>query len=210
MSNAATLDRTPGTLRLIGGSCVLDFANTVVGRLTAESVDHIGDYDALLVWARHAGVIDENEQIAYSTICASPAEAAAAHSRAIVLREAVYGIFSAVTEKRSLPSRDVSVLDREVHRAAHTFRLVTDRGSATWEWSSADPSLPLARVALAAARLLTDDPQPRVRSCAGSQQGCGWLFLDRSRGGTRRWCSMDGCGNRAKVRAHYQRSHHTT
>jgi predicted RNA-binding Zn ribbon-like protein len=199
----------PGSLRLVGGSCVLDFTNTVVGRLTAKPADHIGDYDALLVWARHAGVIDDSEQMACSAVCASPAKAVASHRRAIALREALYGIFSAVAEKRSPPPGDVRALDREVHRAAHAFRLVADEGSAVWKWSPADPSLPLARVALAAARLLTDDPPPRVRSCTGAQQGCGWLFIDSSRSGTRRWCSMDGCGNRAKVRAHYRRSHHT-
>jgi predicted RNA-binding Zn ribbon-like protein len=203
------LNRTPGALRLVGGSSALDFTNTVVGRLTAEPLDHLGDYAALLEWARHAGVIDENERIACSLACANPAKVSAAHCRAIALREALYGIFSAVARKRSLPSGEVRALDREVRRAGHTLRLVAHGESVTWEWPLADPSLPLARIALAAARLLTDDPQPRVRSCAGAQQGCGWLFLDRSRGGTRRWCSMDGCGNRAKVRAHYQRSHTT-
>lgn len=142
--------------------------------------------------------------------CANPAAAAAAHCRAIALREALYGIFSAVAGKRPLPSGDVRMLDREVHRAAHAFQLVADGGFAAWAWPPADPALPLARVTIAAARLLTDDPQPRVRSRAGAQQGCGWLFVDRSRGGTRRRCNMDGCGNRAKVRAHYRRSHHTT
>ncbi len=210
--NAATLDQTPlpGSLRLVGGSCALDFANTVVGRLSEEPVDHIGDYEALLVWARHADVIDDSERVACSAACAKPATAAAAHRRAIALREALYGIFSAVAGKRSLPSGDVCALDHEVHRAVRAVRLIADGESAAWEWPLADPSLPLARVALAATRLLTDDPSPRVRSCAGSQQGCGWLFVDRSRSGTRRWCSMDGCGNRAKVRAHYRRLHHTT
>lgn len=44
----------------------------------------------------------------------------------------------------------------------------------------------------------------RIRACAG--EGCVLWFLDTSRNGTRRWCSMAGCGNRAKARAHYSRS----
>ncbi|MGQ9734572.1 MAG: CGNR zinc finger domain-containing protein [Candidatus Bipolaricaulia bacterium] len=42
----------------------------------------------------------------------------------------------------------------------------------------------------------------RVGECADPR--CGWLFLDRSRNRTRRWCDMKGCGNRAKVRRYYE------
>jgi predicted RNA-binding Zn ribbon-like protein len=44
----------------------------------------------------------------------------------------------------------------------------------------------------------------RVRRCANPE--CGWLFLDDSRAGKRRWCSMSSCGNRAKARRHYHKS----
>ena len=40
-----------------------------------------------------------------------------------------------------------------------------------------------------------------IRQC--EDDACGWLFVDRSRGGRRRWCSMADCGNRAKARRHY-------
>jgi hypothetical protein len=40
----------------------------------------------------------------------------------------------------------------------------------------------------------------RLRACPPALGGCGWLFLDHSRNGTRRWCAMDDCGARAKAR----------
>jgi predicted RNA-binding Zn ribbon-like protein len=43
----------------------------------------------------------------------------------------------------------------------------------------------------------------RVRECANNR--CLWLFLDDSKNGTRRWCSMQACGNRAKAYRHYLR-----
>ena len=46
----------------------------------------------------------------------------------------------------------------------------------------------------------------RVRQCPIESGGCGWLFLDTSRSGNRRWCDMRTCGNRAKARAHYSRA----
>jgi predicted RNA-binding Zn ribbon-like protein len=54
------------------------------------------------------------------------------------------------------------------------------------------------------ADLLTSGDLDRVGQCADDR--CGWLFLDVSRNGSRRWCSMEACGNRAKARRHYRRS----
>ncbi|AEV87142.1 hypothetical protein ACWT_6125 [Actinoplanes sp. SE50] len=54
--------------------------------------------------------------------------------------------------------------------------------------------------------LIRQDPT-RIRRCA--HPACVLYFFDISRNGTRRWCSMDGCGSRAKAARHYQR-HRTT
>ena len=53
------------------------------------------------------------------------------------------------------------------------------------------------------ADLLTSGDLARVQSCGDPE--CGWLFVDASRAGSRRWCAMDGCGNRNKARRHYAR-----
>jgi predicted RNA-binding Zn ribbon-like protein len=52
--------------------------------------------------------------------------------------------------------------------------------------------------------LLTCEDCARVRQCE-SEGGCGWIYLDNTKGRTRRWCSMRACGNRAKARRHYAR-----
>ncbi|TQL45058.1 putative RNA-binding Zn ribbon-like protein [Homoserinimonas aerilata] len=44
----------------------------------------------------------------------------------------------------------------------------------------------------------------RIRECEADD--CGYVFLDESRADNRRWCSMQRCGNRAKVRAHRARA----
>ena len=59
----------------------------------------------------------------------------------------------------------------------------------------------------AAVSLLTSGEATRVRVCGMyDEEECSWLFLDRTKGGTRRWCSMRDCGNRAKARRHYARA----
>jgi hypothetical protein len=59
-----------------------------------------------------------------------------------------------------------------------------------------------ARVVLAWGAIQSEAPG-RLRPCANDE--CRLFLLDRSRGGTARWCSMSGCGNRMKARRHYQR-----
>jgi predicted RNA-binding Zn ribbon-like protein len=54
------------------------------------------------------------------------------------------------------------------------------------------------RLTTSAVTLLTSADMSRIRMCSGDQ--CDWLFLDTSRNHLRRWCSMDECGNRAKMR----------
>jgi predicted RNA-binding Zn ribbon-like protein len=53
-------------------------------------------------------------------------------------------------------------------------------------------------------RVLGGEASGRLRACAAAD--CGYFYLDTSRSGNRRWCSMQRCGNRAKVRAHRERS----
>src|SRR5690606_36591919 len=61
----------------------------------------------------------------------------------------------------------------------------------------------LASVARDAVDLFGERRAERTRSCAASD--CSMVFFDGSRSNNRRWCSMQRCGNRAKVRAYRQR-----
>ncbi|MEO6889729.1 MAG: CGNR zinc finger domain-containing protein, partial [Ktedonobacteraceae bacterium] len=54
-----------------------------------------------------------------------------------------------------------------------------------------------------AVELLTSEEVKRVKECPA--RDCGWLFLDMSKNGSRQWCSMEGCGSRAKMRRQYAR-----
>ena len=62
----------------------------------------------------------------------------------------------------------------------------------------------LAHIARESVEFMTGPELARVRACAG----CTLLFIDRSRPGTRRWCSMERCGNRNKT-AHYRQKRRT-
>ena len=79
-------------------------------------------------------------------------------------------------------------------------RLVYDRNGVGWSLPADGDALerPLWEVACSAADLLTSPELDRVKECASTT--CEWVFLDRSKNRSRRWCDMSDCGNRAKAR----------
>ena len=117
----------------------------------------------------------------------------------------MWNAFRAVLQAEAVPSSAVTVLNRALELAPERRRLTASGTKLAWSEAPVRPVYALlARIARSAACLLTDPERLwRVSMCAA--EGCGWLFVDDSRGARRRWCSMQSCGNRAKARAHYRR-----
>jgi predicted RNA-binding Zn ribbon-like protein len=135
-----------------------------------------------------------------------PAEAADAFEWALALRETIYRSFSAVAYGGRPVEADLNALT-----AAHLETLAHYRIAPTTEgfgWKSAkDDGLgrPMWQVSLSASGLLTGGELDRVKACPVGEGGCAWLFYDESKNRSRRWCSMEGCGSRAKMRRMYAR-----
>jgi len=53
---------------------------------------------------------------------------------------------------------------------------------------------------------MVDGIWERMKACKADD--CRWAFLDTSKNRSRAWCSMESCGNRAKVHAYRQRHQH--
>jgi predicted RNA-binding Zn ribbon-like protein len=188
-----------------GGSLSLDFVNTVGDRPRREA-EQLTWYGDLVTWGRQAGVLTPEEH----TLLVDEAgrrigQARKAFDRAIELRETLYRLFSAVAAEDRPDREDIETLNDTLSLALRHARITS--GDDRYEWHWAGPADALDRmlwpVAGAAAELLTSDELPLVRECASDT--CSWLFLDRSRNRSRRWCDMSTCGNRAKARRHYRR-----
>ena len=189
-----------------GGHVALDFANTVGWHASDSPYEWLTDYPALLAWAWQASVLPADHARRLLGVAArEPAEAAAALERARGLREVIYRIFTAVSRGARAAPGDMRALDVAYAAASDHLHLAWHRDGPSWEWAFAPGALdaPLWPVARAAAELLTGEERRQIRECGG--EGCGWLFLDESRRGNRRWCSMGDCGNRAKARRHRAR-----
>ena len=191
--------------RLIGGELCLDFANTLNGHTRPSPHEYLHDYQDLVLWARHAGVLSANDFRELSKQAeAQPSEAEEVFRNALATREVIFRIFSALAFQSKPTRTDLDRLNKAWQESQCHSQLVLTSAGFTLGWED-EPSLErVARLVVASAvHLLTSENADRIRRCAG--EGCDWLFLDLSRNHLRRWCSMEECGNRAKMRRRQHR-----
>ena len=189
---------------LSGGHVALDFANSMGGS-RAHPEEHLFGYADLVGWAEQAGAVDRPLARRLSAAAGRrPQDAAKVFRRAIDLREAIFRAFDARAAGRRPPAAAVDTIDREARVAAAHRGIRSRDGELGYAWDD-DGALDRAiwPMALAASELLLSDAEPIVKEC--SSETCDWLFIDRSRNRSRRWCDMRDCGNRAKVRRFYER-----
>lgn len=190
-----------------GGELCLDFANTLSDRTTDSPKDHLSRYADVVSWSRQAGLVTPSEAERLETEAKRrPKQSAQVLKRAVTLREALYSIFSAVARGRSPDDEAMATLNAALAKPMGFARIVQRKDGFEWDWSDEPQALDcmLWPVLRSASELLTSDDLHAVREC--NAEDCAWLFMDESRNRSRRWCSMAGCGNRAKARRYYART----
>src|ERR1700730_11940559 len=222
-------ERKPSpSFELSGGALCLDFVNTWGDRARQET-DRLLAYPDLVAFALQAGLLSRREDALLARRAERNSRAAAA---AVALarnrREDLYRILSSVAASRAPAAAALQRLNAALPEALSHLRLARRGTGIVWTWAAETPesaegpegadspedaekpedpervmAAPLWPILWSAAELFTSDERQQVRERAGS--ACPWLFLDRSRNRSRRWCSMQTCGNRAKARRHYGR-----
>jgi predicted RNA-binding Zn ribbon-like protein len=118
------------------------------------------------------------------------------------LRESIFRAIDALRSGRRAQRKDVQAINRWAADPPLAPQLGEQIGKV--KWVSDEPvEAVLATIARDAIALVTGENLARVRECAS--QTCSVLFLDASRPGRRRWCSMNRCGNRDKKLNYRQR-----
>ncbi|MEV7191978.1 CGNR zinc finger domain-containing protein [Streptomyces sp. NPDC093510] len=112
------------------------------------------------------------------------------------LRDALFRVTTARALDESPDPADIATVNEA---AAHPplAPAIGPDGGPRWA-GAADGTRLLATVARDAVDLLTGPFAHRIRMC--SAENCALIYVDTSRPGRRRWCSMEHCGNRNKVR----------
>jgi predicted RNA-binding Zn ribbon-like protein len=177
----------PPRFREGAGRLCLDFIRTLRNRGTAGAVEELVDGPALAAWTTQMGPVAVGPE-------QTPTPAQVQQARA--LREAVYALVAAArtTGPGSCPPEARELVN---HAASTAVPRPWLDASGELRWRADEPVAGvLALAARDALELVTSPALHRVRDCASPD--CGAVFLDSSRPGTRRWCSMGTCGNQAK------------
>jgi predicted RNA-binding Zn ribbon-like protein len=188
------------SLSFDGGWLCLDFTNTVSSRTPAIGDEYLRDWDDFRIWVRRAGVFAVEEWHLWNRLPESNIEEVRA------LREALYSLFEHYARTGTLDPAHLDTLNAFLHEVyPHTRLCLTGEGLHRGLENAPHPEKPLWLIALSAEALLLGDRLPRVKAC----DNCGWLFLDTSKNGARRWCNMQTCGSQIKAKAYYHRKKET-
>jgi predicted RNA-binding Zn ribbon-like protein len=186
------------SLSLDGGWPALDFSNTVSGRAEGDGEDYLHTWEDFVIWVRRTGLLPESEFSRWR----EQAEVEMAEVRG--LREALFRLFRHYARTGRIDPDHLAWLNGYLHEVyVHTELRYAGTALVRTLQEDVFPEKPLWVIALSAEALLLSDRMPRVKECANA--GCGWLFLDTSKNGTRRWCNMQSCGSQTKARNYYHR-----
>jgi predicted RNA-binding Zn ribbon-like protein len=193
----------------ISGALGLDFLNTLATPVD-KPADWIDDGDGLLSWLEQAQLVPANTLKALKTR-AMPGEFDAVAAQARSLREWFRGFLRARSGRRLSADdlRELEPLNRLLGRDEQFAQLVAGPTEGAFvlglkalrRWRT--PESLLLPIGEEIATFLCSGDFEFVKACEGST--CTLLFVDRTRGHARRWCSMAICGNRAKQATHRDR-----
>jgi len=178
----------------LGNNAALDFINTEIVS-HGEPLDLLQDAADFIRWADAAG-FDLKSKLSAEDLSAVKQ-----------LRSALKDLFQARMDRRNAGRGALATVNRhlgnhakheilQIRASSGDFELVPDN------MASSATAL-LARLAYEGAALLTSPQASQLKHCGNPE--CVLIFLDTSRNQQRRWCSMDTCGNRAKVAKHYRK-----
>lgn len=186
-------------------SLCLDFVNTVTwDGLEMVRDEQIRGYGQLLDWALDRGVLGESEAEQLREEAAADADARRRGlGRAWAFRRALHDCLRSAARREQPPEASIALVNAAIADAPATFALTPGADGIALTIPSGPHPDPLRPVLRSAIHLLSSPDLSRLRECAAER--CGRLYLDCTRNGSRRWCDMETCGNRAKARRHQAR-----
>jgi predicted RNA-binding Zn ribbon-like protein len=193
-----------GWAEAVGNHPALDLVNTVAWRLDPDrTVDRLPDGPALVTWAAFAGLLDQAQAATFwSQLDEDPDAGRRAAAQVRGTRERLHRVLQPMAVGLEPAAADVAALHAGLLEALSRTE-VTALMPLAWSTGLRSVTDLPDELALAAWRLLQHEDRRRLRQC--QDDDCGWLFLDRTKNGSRVWCSSADCGNRSRARRHYQR-----
>jgi predicted RNA-binding Zn ribbon-like protein len=187
----------------VGNHPCLDFVNTqmiVRGNLS----DLLGGYEDLVAWLVQVKIVN-NAQAAVVMTQWNHKDQEQLFEQGITFRKTLREIVERIVARKSIPGSAVTSINRLLSQCPGYTQLVYTKGRFERQFQSqaAQKDSLLTPLAEAASNLLCSGDLSLVKKCGNA--ACTLYFFDTTKNHTRNWCSMQLCGNRIKVAAHYQR-----
>jgi len=170
--------------RSVGGHVSLDLVNTAVFAQGDPAADVLESAARFLAWCADNGVPVPDPP--------RPGDEEALTSQATLLRTALRTVVEAVAAGTAPPADALVAVRTAYVDAVAGSEPVLDEGRLRWQPADS----PVGYLAVAAVDLLRDGRADRIKTCPS----CGFVFLDTTKNGGRRWCSMEECGKEEKMR----------
>lgn len=200
-------DQAGRAFYLVGDSLWLDFVNTQAVE-AGQSVDLLRGFEDLVAWCVSARVVGAAQAKALVRRGAGRSESDHAFRRALDLRQALRDMAERIAGQATIvPQATLEHINGALRARAGELEVVRTKAGYETRFRPRydEPRHLLVPIAESAAELLSDRGHAPVRKC--QNPGCILYFSDTTKNHSRRWCSMTACGNRAKVAAHYRRTH---
>jgi predicted RNA-binding Zn ribbon-like protein len=186
-------------LRLDGGNLSLNFVNTVEYRHEEFAVDFLHHYLDLITWAYFADAVgDSQKEMLLGLSQEKGYEAKQIYDEAIQLRDTMYEYIVNLIARDEVPQASMQLINQWISKAFSNLELRLVDGNFMLDWNADNFGLEsvLWPIINSFVDLVTSKNPKRIKQCSN----CGWVFVDNSKNNSRRWCSMEICGNRVKAR----------
>jgi predicted RNA-binding Zn ribbon-like protein len=191
-------------LQLDGGCVVFDFINTVNTRTAAATVDYIECYEDIIVWAEKAALLSKKRIRTLSQFAEkNEVNKEAVFRKAIKTREVLYALFSAIVKGKNPDAGILNEFNKILAVSFSKMKLNISSLKSEISFTGNIVSLdePICIIMKSAYDILTSENRAILKECPG----CGWLFIDKTKNGKRRWCDMKVCGSNDKAKRYYYR-----
>ena len=192
-----------GNYKLIGGLICFDFTNTVSWRETEHPHEWFDSFDNFTKWTEITDILEkEQAKELLKTLQGSREEGERHLNKMIEIREFLFNLFNHQVREGSIRPDDLQRLG-VLGQSVYNHQMLAPSGS-SYQWTWRNDISPLDKIHYtvigAALEVITRHDLSRIKKCPS----CQWLYMDMSKNKSRRWCTMEDCGNRHKVNAFNQ------
>lgn len=198
--------RTIDTLHLDGGVLCFHFINTVYAWRGVNLHEYLNTYDDLIKWCKKVNILSaaQRENL-LKEAALHPLKTKKALQQLKEAREMMYHFFSvlAAGSEDHMPPKILAGFNTALSNSLSHLVFTANHKAVVLKWRNEENDLlePLWVVVKSAYDVVTTED----RSCLKECPKCGWMFIDKTKNNTRRWCNPAFCGSTEKSKKYYQK-----